>query len=99
MRTLVLGAALTACVAGSALAAGPAQNGWLTLKTKTSTGHVIVDGAVWTCKVDVCRSVRVKALPADQACRKLKAELGEITGFGYRGETLTPDAVAACNAG
>ena len=100
MRTLVLGAALTACIAGSALAAGQPQNAWLTLKAKTSTGHIVLDGAVWTCRVDVCRSERVKAaVPADQTCKQLKARLGEITGFGYRGETFTPEAIAACNAG
>lgn len=98
MRTLVFGAAIGACLAGSAMAAGPAKNGWLTLKTKTSTGHIVVDGAVWTCKVNVCRSARVKAGAGETACRQLAADLGEVTGFGYRGEIFTPEAVAACNA-
>ena len=98
MRTLVLGAVVTACLAGSAIAAGPVQSGWLTLKAKTSTGHILVDGTVWTCKVDVCRAERVKPSLADQSCKKLSAELGEITGFGYRGESLTAEALATCNA-
>jgi hypothetical protein len=98
MRTLVLGAALTACIAGSAMAAGQPKTAWLTLKAHTSTGHVVVDGAVWTCKVNVCRSARVKAGAAETACRRLAADLGEVTGFGYRGEIFTPEAVAACNA-
>lgn len=85
-------------MAGSAWAADkPAQNGWLTLKTKTTRSHVIFDGAVGQCKVDVCRSARVKAVPAERACRRLAAELGEITGFGYRGEELSAEALAACN--
>jgi hypothetical protein len=99
MRTIMVAAIAVSCLAGSALAARQPTNAWLTLKSKTSTGHLVLDGAVWTCKVDVCRSVKVKALPADRACRQLKARLGEVTAFGYRGETFTPEAVAACNAG
>lgn len=97
MRTLVLGAALTACLAGSAMA-GPAQpQAWLTLKTKTSANNVITDGAVWRCKVNVCRAARVKAETGDQACRQLAARLGELTAFSYRGQDFAPAAVAACN--
>lgn len=97
MRVFALAAVAAMALAGSASAAGQPQNGWLTLKTKTSRDHIIFDGAVWQCKVDVCRSAKVKAVPADRACRRLAAELGEITGFGYRGETFTAEALAACN--
>lgn len=99
MRTLVLGAALTACLAGSAFAGGSAPAAWLTLKTKTSVSNVVLDGAVWTCKVNVCRAAKVKAETGDQACRQLAARLGELTAFSYRGKDFTPDALAACNAG
>lgn len=97
MRTLVLGAALTACLAGSAMAGAPPQ-AWLTLKTKTSANNVVLDGAVWTCKVNVCRATRVKAETGDQACRQLAAKLGELTAFSYRGQDFAPEAVQACNA-
>jgi hypothetical protein len=98
MRVPAFAALAAMALATSASAAGQPTNGWLTLKDKTSRSHVIFDGAVWQCKVDVCRSAKVKPVPADRACRRLVKELGEVTGFGYRGETFTPEAVAACNA-
>ena len=98
MRTLVLGAALTACLAGSAIAGASAPAAWLTLKTKTSANNVVLDGAVWSCKVNVCRATKVKAATGDQACRQLAAKLGELTAFSYRGQDFAPAAVAACNA-
>lgn len=97
MRVFAFAAIAAMALAGSASAAGQPTNGWLTLKDKTSRNHVIFDGAVWQCKVDVCRSAKVKAVPAGRACSRLVGELGEVTGFGYRGETFTPEAVAACN--
>ncbi|MES2032836.1 MAG: hypothetical protein V4466_01545 [Pseudomonadota bacterium] len=99
MRAFALAALAAMALAGSASAADQAQNGWLTLKDKTSKDHLIFDGAVWKCKVDVCRSAKVKAVPADRACRQLAGKLGELTGFGYRGEDFTPEALAACNSG
>lgn len=97
MRTLVLGAALTACIAGSAVAAVKPAQAWLTLKSKTSTDHLVVDGSVWTCKVNVCRTIKVKAMPADQVCKELASKVGEITAFSYLGKDFTPEAIAACN--
>src|SRR3989338_3175928 len=97
MRTLVLGAAAAVCLAGAAVAGAPASQAWLTLKTKTSTGHLIVDGAVWTCKVNVCRAAKGKTLPADEACRQRAAQVGEVTAYSYLGRAFTPQAVAACN--
>ncbi|WGM39852.1 hypothetical protein [Caulobacter sp. NIBR1757] len=99
MRVFLIGAlALTACAGAANAADAQRIDGWLTLKTKTTRGNVIVDGAVWSCKGDVCRAPKVKALPADQQCRKLKGELGEVTGFGYRGAKFSLDELAACNA-
>ena len=99
MRTLMLGAAAAVCLAGTAVAGAPASQAWLTLKTKTSTNHLIVDGAVWTCKVNVCRAAKVKTLPADEVCRQLASKIGEVTAFSYLGKDFTPEALAACNAG
>jgi hypothetical protein len=98
MRVFMLAAVAAMALAGSVTAADKsAENGWLTLKTKTSKGHVIFDGTVWKCSVDVCRATKVKAVPADRACRRLAAELGEITGFGYRGQEFDAAALASCN--
>jgi hypothetical protein len=97
MRMFALVALATMALAGSASAAGKPVNGWLTLKDSTTRNHVIFDGVVWQCKVDVCRAARTKATPADRTCRRLAAEFGELTGFGFRGETFTAEALAACN--
>ena len=45
MRVVALAALAAMAVAGSASAAGPAQNGWLTLKTKTTKDHLVIDGS------------------------------------------------------
>lgn len=98
MRAFTIAAVAAMALAGAASAADkPAENGWLTLKTKTTRGHVIFDGAVWKCSLDVCRATKVKALPAERACRRLAGELGEITGFGYRGQEFDAAALAVCN--
>ena len=98
MRVFLIGALALSCMAGAANAQAERVDGWLTLKDKTSRGNLIIDGAVWTCKVDVCRAAKVKALPADQQCKKLKEKLGEVTGFGYRGAKFDEGQLAACNA-
>ena len=100
MRVFLIGAlALTACAGAANAADAQRTDGWLTLKAKTTRSNVIVDGAVWRCTGDVCRAPKVKALPADQQCRKLKSQLGDVTGFGYRGVQFSLDDLAACNAG
>ena len=63
MRMFALVALATMALAGSASAAGKPINGWLTLKDSTTRNHVIFDGVVWQCKVDVCRAARTKACP------------------------------------
>ncbi len=99
MRVFAFGAVAALALAGSAMAAEQTtQGGWLTLKEKTTRDTLIFDGAVWRCKVDVCRSAKVKAVPADRTCRQLVGKLGELTAFSYRGEDFTPEALAACNA-
>ena len=98
MRVFLVGALALSCMAGAASAQADRQDGWLTLKDKTTRGNLIIDGAVWTCKADVCRAPKVKALPADQQCKKLQGQLGEVTGFGYRGAKFDAGQLAACNA-
>lgn len=99
MRTLVLGAAMTACLAGSALAADQSHSAWLALKTRTGVDHVVLDGALWTCASTTCKSERVKAPSGEAACQQLSARFGELTAFRYRQQLFTPQALAACNAG
>ncbi|MBI1406128.1 MAG: hypothetical protein GC145_08390 [Caulobacter sp.] len=98
MRIFLIGAIALSSLAGVANAAAERQDGWLTLKDRTTRANLVIDGAVWSCKGDVCRAPRVKDLPPERACARLKAKLGEVTGFGYRGGQFDSDQLAACNA-
>ena len=97
MRSLIIAVVALAATGGPAMAETKAQNGWLTLSAPTTQDHVVFDGAVWRCKADVCRSTKVKSLPPLRSCKRLARELGTITGFGYRGVTLSENDLAACN--
>ncbi|MFZ0266402.1 CC_3452 family protein [Caulobacter sp.] len=97
MRNLIIAVAALAATGGPAMAETKAQNGWLTLSAPTTQDHVVFDGALWRCKADVCRSTKVKSLPPLRSCKRLARELGTITGFGYRGVSLSEAELAACN--
>jgi hypothetical protein len=102
MRNLLFAVAALAATGGPAMAeikphALKQEGGWLTLSAPTTQDHIVFDGAVWRCKADVCRSPKVKSLPALRSCKRLARELGPITSFGYRGMTLSDADLAACN--
>ena len=97
MRSLLFAVAALAATGGPAMAETKPQTGWLTLSAPTTQDHIVFDGAVWRCKADVCRSPKVKALPALRSCKRLARELGPISSFGYRGVTLSDADLAACN--
>ena len=97
MRNLIIAVAALAATGGPAMAETKPQTGWLTLAAPTTQDHIVFDGAVWRCKADVCRSTKVKSLPPLRSCKRLARELGPITGFGYRGETLSDAQLSECN--
>ncbi|TCS10234.1 hypothetical protein [Caulobacter sp. BK020] len=97
MRSFIIAVAALAATGGPAMAETKAQNGWLTLSAPAAQEHVVFDGAVWRCKGDTCRSTQVKSLPPLRSCKRLARELGPITGFGYRGVTLSDAQLAQCN--
>ncbi len=97
MRSLIIAVAALAATGGPAMAETKPQNGWLTLSAPTTQDHIVFDGAVWRCKADVCRSTKVKSLPPLRSCKRLARELGPITGFGYRGVTLSDAELGECN--
>jgi hypothetical protein len=92
MRSLIIAVVALAATGGPAMAETKPQNAWLTLGAPTTQDHI-----VWRCKADVCRSTKVKSLPPLRSCKRLARELGTITGFGYRGVTLSENDLAACN--
>jgi ribosomal protein S27E len=98
MRAFALSLALTCLSAGAALA--QPQGNSLTLQdpSKAPTRVVIVDGAAWKCSAGVCMASGGKAQAADRACRRVVAKVGAVSAFTWQGETLSADALAACNA-
>lgn len=97
MRSFIIAVAALAATGGSAMAETKPQAGWLTLAAPTTQDHLVFDGTLWRCKADVCRSTKVKSLPPLRSCKRLARELGPITGFGYRGVTLSEAQLAECN--
>lgn len=98
MRALVLLAALV--VAAPAVAQAPAANR-LTLADAASapTRSTIIDGATWRCEpTGVCVSSTGANQPAPRACRRVVARLGQVTEFVWKGEALSAEELAACNA-
>ncbi|WP_165190237.1 CC_3452 family protein [Caulobacter soli] len=97
MRSLIIAVAALAATGGPAMAETQAQTGWLTLGAPITQDHLVFDGTLWRCQGDTCRSTQVKSLPPLRTCKRLARELGPITGFGYRGVTLTDAQLAQCN--
>jgi len=98
MRAFVLVAALA--LAAPAVAQVPVANR-LTLADTTSapTRPVIVDGTSWRCEpTGVCTSTGGANQPAARACRRAVARLGQVSEFVWKGEALSAEALAACNA-
>jgi len=97
MRTLALTLALS-LLAGGAAMAQPGANNSLTLSNPSSAPNkVIIDGAVWKCANGACVATGGKSQSADRACRRIVAKLGAVTSFSWQGNTLSDEAVAACN--
>ncbi|MBN9480699.1 MAG: hypothetical protein J0I52_10700 [Bordetella sp.] len=97
MRALLAAAVLFA--ADPALAQTPATSATLADAAKAPTGRVIVDGAAWRCEGDACTATGGANQPATRACRRVVAKLGPVTSFSYRGQALSAEEIAACNAG
>lgn len=100
MRTATR-AGLMACAVLAGLSASPAfaasEGASLKLKTPTTMEQFIQDGSVWRCKDDLCTTTKVRSLPVARACRKLAGQLGELSAFDYRGQSLDDAAIAECN--
>lgn len=97
MRALFAAAVLFA--AAPAVAQAPATSAILVDAAQAPSGRVIVDGATWRCEGDACTATGGSNQPATRACRRVVAKLGPVTSFSYRGQTLSDEEVAACNAG
>ena len=99
MRALLIAAALFAAPV-PALAQAPAAATSLTLAdTATAPARAtIIDGARWSCEGATCTASGGSEQPATRACRRAVQRLGPVTSFSWKGEVLTDEQIAACNA-
>ncbi|MFY8142790.1 MAG: CC_3452 family protein [Caulobacter sp.] len=96
MRTAIF-AGLLACALVSPAFAADTEGASLKLKTAPTTESFIHDGSAWRCVGDTCTTAKARSLPAARACRKLAAQVGELTAFTYRGAAIEGEALAECN--
>ena len=98
MRTSLLLAAVL--FASPAVAQSTTGSTTLTLADATTapSGRVIVDGASWTCTGSDCVARGGANQTATRACRRVVREFGAVSAFTWKGETLSSDQIAACNA-
>jgi hypothetical protein len=96
MRALFIAAAL---FAAPAVAQTPAATS-LTLAdaAKAPSRPLIIDGARWSCEGAACTASGGSEQPATRACRRVAQRLGPVTAFSWKGEALTDEQIAACNA-
>jgi hypothetical protein len=97
MRALLLAAVL----AFAAPVAAQAPTGsYLTLADAASApaGRVIIDGASWSCDGATCTATGGANQPATRACRRVVVRLGKVSAFTWKGQALSADQLATCNA-
>ena len=97
MRALILAAALFA--AAPAFAQSAASSATLADASKAPAGRTIIDGAAWRCDGAACTATGGASQPATRACRRVVARLGQVSAFTWKGEALTAEQLAVCNAG
>lgn len=100
MRALVLAAALFAAVPAFAQPTAPvATRAVLAEAPRAPAGRkTIIDGAAWRCEGLTCVASGGANQPAARACRRVVARLGAVSEFAWKGEALSAEQLAVCNA-
>ena len=97
MRAILIAAALFA--AAPAVAQAPAATrAVLADAASAPSGSLIIDGATWRCEGTACVARGGSAQPAPRACRRVVAQIGDVSEFVWKGTALTAEQLAACNA-
>lgn len=96
MRAFLLAAALL--VAAPAFAQSTGSSATLADAATAPAGRTIVDGATWSCDGATCTASGGANQPATRACRRVAARLGKVTAFTWKGQALSAEQIAACNA-
>ncbi|RYG14523.1 MAG: hypothetical protein EON96_11720 [Caulobacteraceae bacterium] len=97
MRTLFLVAALMAAVPAVAETPAPTR-AVLVDAAKAPAGRLVLDGAIWRCDGATCVATGGSSQPASRACRRVVSRLGAVTEFAWKGEALSAEQLAICNA-
>lgn len=96
MRAFVIAAVLA--LAAPAVAQSPANSLTLADAASAPSGRVIVDGASWSCEGATCTATGGANQPAGRACKRVVARVGKVTAFTWKGQALTAEQLATCNA-
>ncbi|WP_297804556.1 hypothetical protein [uncultured Brevundimonas sp.] len=96
MRATLIAA--VALLATPAFANAPVTRATLADASTAPTTRVIVDGAAWHCQGAECTASGGSAQPATRACKRVVARIGKVSAFTYKGQELTAEQIAACNA-
>ena len=97
MRTLLIAAALL--MAAPAFAQTPsATSAVLADAARAPARSTIIDGATWRCDGASCTATGGSSQPATRACRRVVARFGAVSSFSYKGDVLSAEQIAACNA-
>ena len=97
MRALLIAAALFAAVPATAQTPAPTR-AVLADAAQAPSGRTVIDGAAWRCEGTTCTASGGASQPATRACRRVKAKLGTLTEFAWKGEVLSAEQLAVCNA-
>jgi hypothetical protein len=95
---IVLGLVAVAALMGATTAQAASDGAAVTLKAAPAKTRLIQDGAAWVCKDTVCVAGNVKSQPPVRACKRVAGELGEVAAFTFKGQELSAEALAECNA-
>jgi hypothetical protein len=68
-----------------------------TLVAPTTETRPIIDSTVWSCSGTTCSGPRGTSRPAI-VCARLVREVGAVSAFVARGEAMTAEQLARCNA-
>ena len=99
MRLVLSISALCLALAAPAAAQSPAGTRLvLADAARAPARSTIIDGANWRCEGQSCTASGGAAQPASRACRRVVARFGPVTEFTWKGETLSAEQLAACNA-
>lgn len=96
MRAFVIAAVLA--LAAPAVAQTPANSLTLADASTAPAGRTIIDGAGWTCEGATCTATGGANQPAARACRRVVARVGKVTAFTWKGQALSAEQLATCNA-